>query len=802
MPRKPASSARTTRIEASRTKSGVKRAAAKRASAGASDQAPAKPAAPAELETAVEAAAAAVETEAQPQKARPDQKRTPPTFTPKHTAKRPATAKARKPAAATPEMADPGPAKLKTARRKTARRKTAKPQTPKTRSTMAGTTKAGTTKAGTAKAGTTKVGTSKVGPAKTRPANPKATPAVNPPGAKGGAPPPPERPLQEPPRAFAVDPFFIMPPEQRQAIETLSVNLAKAALTAQGALTDATLRQAGAEVTPDPFHVGQAMTEVVSRLAANPERLLRAQAELFDGYMDLWKASARRAIGQEAEPVAAPAKGDKRFNDPDWTTNPVFDVMKQSYLLTSNWLNRLVGTVEGVEPLTKRRVEFFTKVLTDAFSPSNFLASNPVALREAMKSQGQSLLKGAERFAADLARGGGQLAISQTDAEKFKVGENVATAPGKVVFENPFMQLLQFSPTTEEVYETPLLIFPPWINKYYILDLRPENSMIRWLTGQGYTVFVTSWVNPGPDFAAMAVPDYIQGGVYAALEAVLKQCGVEKANTVGYCIGGTLLATTLAYMACYDDDRINSATFFAAQQDFTEAGDLLLFTNDEWLADLDKRMETAGGVLPSVLMADTFNMLRANDLIWSFFVNNYLMGKEPTAFDLLFWNSDQTRMPRALHMSYLRDYYKDNLLAKGELTMGEAKLDLGKVKTPVYVQSSRDDHIAPMRSVYRGARLFGGPVTFTLAGSGHIAGVINPPSAHKYQHWTNAALPPTVEEWVAGAEEHPGSWWPHWDQWLSARSGKKVPARDPAQGPLKPIEDAPGRYVKVKSLER
>jgi len=594
---------------------------------------------------------------------------------------------------------------------------------------------------------------------------------------------------------------FILPPEQRQAMETLSLNLAKAALTAQGALADASMRHAGGELTTDPFHVGPAMTEVIGKLAAEPERMLRAQAELFDGYMDLWRATAKRAIGEQSEPVATPAKGDKRFNDPDWTTNPVFDVMKQSYLLTSNWLNRLVSEVDGVDPLTKRRVEFFTKLLTDAFSPSNFLASNPVALREAMQSRGASLLKGAERFAADLARGSGQLAISQTDAEKFKVGENVATAPGKVVFENAFLQLLQFSPTRDEVYEIPLLIFPPWINKYYILDLRPENSMIRWLTEQGYTVFVTSWVNPGPEFATMAIPDYVKGGVYAALDAVVKQCGVKRVNTVGYCIGGTLLATALADMAAHDDTRVNSATFFAAQQDFTEAGDLLLFTNDDWLADLDKRMEAAGGVLPSSAMADTFNMLRANDLIWSFFVNNYLMGKEPAAFDLLFWNSDQTRMPRALHMSYLRDYYKENLLAKGELVMDGTRLDLAKVKTPVYVQSSRDDHISPMRSVYRGAKLFGGPITFTLAGSGHIAGVINHPAANKYQHWTNGSAPDTIEAWVAGAEEHPGSWWPHWDQWLSARSGKKVAARDPSKGPLKPIEDAPGRYVKVRSIE-
>ncbi len=620
--------------------------------------------------------------------------------------------------------------------------------------------------------------------------------AAKPAQARPEAAPPPSSP-----QSAAADPIGTLTTAQREGLEKLSVNLARAALTAQGAVTGAMLKQGDASSggAPDPFHVGPALTEVAAKLASNPQKLMQAQGALFEGYMNLWKTASQRALGEEAVPVVGPAKGDKRFNDPDWSANPVFDMMKQSYLLTSNWLNGLVGEVEGVEPLTKRRVEFFTKMLTDAFSPSNFLATNPAALREAMASNGESLLRGAEKFAADLERGGGQLAISQTDAERFKVGENIATAPGKVVFENGTLQLLQFAPSTDKVHEIPLLIFPPWINKYYIMDLRPENSMIRWLTAQGYTVFVASWVNPDQSMATKTIEDYMFGGVYAAVEQVLKQTGAERANAVGYCIGGTLLSCALAHMAAKGDKRIGAATFFAAQQDFTEAGDLLLFTNEEWLADLDKRMDAAGGVLPSGAMAETFNMLRANDLIWSFFVSNYLMGKEPAAFDLLFWNSDQTRMPRALHMSYLRDFYKDNRLALGTLTLDNTLLDLGKVTIPVYVQSSKEDHIAPLRSVYRGAKLFGGSTTFTMAGSGHIAGVINHPDAKKYQHWTNAALPTAVDEWLTGAVEAPGSWWPHWDKWLAGKSGKDVPARDPAKGPLKPIEDAPGRYVKVKS---
>jgi len=589
--------------------------------------------------------------------------------------------------------------------------------------------------------------------------------------------------------------------EQRAQMEKLSMNLARAALTAQGAIAEMALRQADrpAALSPDPFNVAPAFNQVMGRLAAQPDRLMRAHADLFSRYLDLWQASARRMAGETPEPIVSPARGDKRFNDPDWQENPVFDVIKQSYLLTANWMNNLVSEVDEVDPMTKRRVEFFMKMLTDAFSPSNFLTSNPAALREVMATGGESLVRGMENFTADLQRGGGELSIAQTDYEMFKIGENVATAPGKIVFRNELIELLQFSPTTEEVCEIPLVIFPPWINKFYILDLRPENSMIRWLASQGITVFVASWVNPTGELATRTFDDYMREGIYAGTEAAMQQCGVEQVNTVGYCIGGTLLSSTLAHMAAKKDKRIASATFFAAQQDFSEAGDLLLFTNEDWLATLEKKMDAGGGVLSGQTMADTFNALRANDLIWSFFVSNYLMGKEPKPFDLLFWNSDQTRMPKALHLFYLRKFYGENALAKGELEMDGIKLDLSTVKTPIYVQSSKEDHIAPARSVYKGARLFGGPVTFTMAGSGHIAGVINAPVAHKYQHWTNDALPASLEEWQAGAVETPGSWWPHWLTWLKAHSGKQVPARDPAKGKLKPLGDAPGTYVKVKS---
>jgi len=593
----------------------------------------------------------------------------------------------------------------------------------------------------------------------------------------------------------------MLSPEQREMMEKLSMNLARAALTAQGAIAEQALRQAErpAALSHDPFHVAPSLNAVMGRLAAQPDRLVRAQADLFSQYLDLWQTTSKRMSGLPTEPAAQPAKGDKRFADPDWSDHPVFDVIKQSYLVTSNWLNGLVAEVQDVDPLAKRRVEFFMKMLTDAFSPSNFMVSNPAALREIMATGGESLVRGIENFAHDLERGHGSLSIAQTDYGKFEIGRNVATAPGKVIFRNELFELLQFDPVTETVCETPLLIFPPWINKYYILDLRPENSMIRWLTSQGITVFVTSWVNPDAQLANKTFEDYMVEGVYAATEVVTRQCGVDKVNAVGYCIGGTLLSAALAHMAAIGDKRIGSATFFATQQDFSEAGDLLLFANEDWLKDLEAQMDAGGGVLSGKTMADTFNMLRANDLIWSFFVNNYLLGREPKPFDLLFWNSDQTRMPKTLHLSYLRSFYGDNALAQGQLTLGGVKLDLSKVEVPVYIQSSKEDHIAPARSVYKGARLFGGPVTFTMAGSGHIAGVINAPAAQKYQFWTNSGLPSSVEEWQSGAVEHPGSWWPHWIEWLKARSGGQVAARDPADGRFPPLGDAPGEYVKVRS---
>jgi len=598
-------------------------------------------------------------------------------------------------------------------------------------------------------------------------------------------------------------PFAFASPEQVQMMETLSLNLAKAAMTAQTAIAEAALSQADrpTALSPDPFNVGPAMNSVMTSLASRPDKLFAAQADLFNRYMDLWASTTRRAAG--GDPPAAPSakdRGDKRFKDAAWSENPAFDVMRQSYLVTADWMNGLVSSVEDVDPLTKRRAEFFTKLLTDAFSPSNFLASNPVALKALAESNGESLVKGMQNFAADMERGAGKLKISQADYGKFVVGENVATAPGQVVWRDELFELIQFDAATDKQRAIPLLIFPPWINKFYILDLQPENSMIRWLSAQGFTVFVCSWVNPDKDKAGFGFDDYLEKGIYRAVEKALEQSQSKHINTVGYCIGGTLMGAALAHMAARKDDRVSATTFFAAQHDFAEAGDLLLFTDEHWLGEIEQQMDAAGGILPGAAMAETFNALRANDLIWSFFVSNYLMGKSPAAFDLLFWNADQTRMPKTLHMDYLRSMYGQNRLARGEFTIGGIKVNLSKVTIPLYFQASREDHIAPMNSVYRSARAFSkADVTLTLAGSGHIAGVVNPPSANKYQHWINPALPATLGEWQAKAEEHPGSWWNHWAEWLHGKSGDWIQARNPKKGPLTPIEPAPGSYVKVKS---
>jgi polyhydroxyalkanoate synthase subunit PhaC len=549
----------------------------------------------------------------------------------------------------------------------------------------------------------------------------------------------------------------------------------------------------------DPTALGAAFLEMTARLLADPARLVEAQMSLWQDYLKLWQQTTQRFLGGPAEkPLAEPAPEDRRFRDQAWSDNAVFDFIKQSYLLTARWLQAQVRSVDGLDDHTAGKVDFYTRQFIDAVAPSNFVLTNPEVLRATIESRGENLVQGLKNLLDDLERGKGRLQISMTDMAAFRLGDNVAATPGKVVFQNDLMQLIQYDPTTAAVRRRPVLIIPPWINKFYILDLRPRNSFIRWAVGQGHTVFVISWVNPDERLAEKTFEDYMREGPLAALDAMAEATGERNANVIGYCLGGTLLAATLAWMAAKRDTRIKSATYFVTMVDFKEAGELSVFIDEEQLQALERRMSEKG-YLAARDMHTTFNMLRANDLIWSFVVNNYLLGKQPFPFDLLYWNSDSTRMPAAMHSFYLRNMYQRNLLVEpGGITLGDVPLDLRKIKTPSFLLSTREDHIAPWRSTYAATQLYAGPVKFVLSASGHIAGVVNPPGS-KYGHWERDDNPPTADEWLKGATQVAASWWPAWEKWVSDYAGGEVPARHPGDGKLKPIEDAPGSYVKVRA---
>ncbi len=548
----------------------------------------------------------------------------------------------------------------------------------------------------------------------------------------------------------------------------------------------------------DPMNVGQAFLDMTAKLMTNPVKLVEAQIDLWRDYMSLWQNATRRMLGEPAQPLVTPGPEDRRFKDAAWDESYVFDYIKQSYLLTARWMQRVVKQTEGLDDKTAKKVDFYTRQFVDAMAPSNFALTNPEVIRATLETGGDNLVKGLSNLIGDLERGDGRLMISMTDTGAFKVGENIAVTPGKVVHQTDLMQLIQYAPLTPTVARRPLLIIPPWINKFYILDLRETNSFIRWATSQGHTVFVVSWVNPDEKLAQKTFEDYMTEGLLAALDAMERQTGERRANVIGYCLGGTLLAATLARMAVQGDDRVAAATFLTTMVDFTEAGELGVFIDEEQLAALDERMSEKG-YLEGADMANTFNMLRANDLIWSFVVNNYLLGKDPFPFDLLYWNSDSTRMPAAMHSFYLRRMYQENKLAKGEIELLGTRIDLTKIETPTFILSTREDHIAPWRSTFAATRLYRGPVKFVLATSGHIAGVVNPPAANKYGYWTNDRKAKSPEVWLESARQRDGSWWPEWQAWIADFADGQVPARDPASGPLKPIEDAPGSYVLVKA---
>ena len=620
----------------------------------------------------------------------------------------------------------------------------------------------------------------------------------------------------------------------------------------------------------EPAVVSKAYQALWQQMLTDPGRLVEAQVALWQDYAKLWENTARRMAGEEVEPAVTPEPGDRRFTDDTWSENPLYDHIKQSYLLASKFMLCTVRETEGLDAHTAHKVDFYTRQFIDALAPTNFAMTNPEVARRTVETGGENLVQGLSNMLEDLERGQGQLRVRMTDLEKFKLGENVAVTPGKVVFENDLMQLLQYAPTTETVRKRPLLIIPPWINKYYILDLRPKNSFIKWAVDQGHTVFVISWVNPDERLAGKSMDDYLLEGPVAALDAVEQATGESRINAIGYCLGGTLLAATLAYLkareaadstesadaaesgeagrpsnaaqaaegveaaepggseeaaavtvapetnqavdAAAEAETVQdpvaaraaglrpiiaSATFFTTLVDFEEPGELGVFIDEEQLALVEESMKEKG-YFDGAKMAEAFNLLRANDLIWSFVINNYLMGKDPFPFDLLYWNSDSTRMPRVMHSAYLRDMYQNNRLCEpGGITLDGVPIDLASIDVATYILSTREDHIAPWRSTYAATRLYRGPIRFVLAMSGHIAGVVNPPSANKYGHFTGE-LADTPDAWLEAATAHDGSWWPDWDAWVSEHDGGETAPREPGDGALPVIEDAPGRYVKVR----
>ena len=543
----------------------------------------------------------------------------------------------------------------------------------------------------------------------------------------------------------------------------------------------------------DPLGAMQAWGQYWQSLMRDPQKLADLQSAYMKNWIALMENSAARARGETTDALFAPARGDKRFSATAWENNPYFSFLKQIYVMTANWLQESVHYAGDLDPQMRARLDFITRQYADALSPTNFWMTNPDVLKETVNTNGENLIRGLENLIEDIERGGGQLKISMTDYKAFHLGKNIACTPGRVIARNEIMELIQYDAVTDKVFKTPLLIVPPWINKYYILDLKPENSFVKWLTEQGHTVFMISWINPDESLGHLRFEDYMQSGILEAIAEIEKTTGEKSVNAIGYCIGGTLLAMTLAYLkAKKEDKRIKSATFLTTLLDFENSGELKLFTSEEQIDLLEKTMGQSG-ILDGRHLAQTFSMLRANDLIWSFVINNYMMGREPFSFDLLYWNDDSTNLPAAMHSFYLKNMYRDNkLIEKGGIKLDGIPIDLSSVETPSYFLSTKDDHIAPWIATFEGPKLFSGPSEFVLSGSGHIAGVVNPPHKNKYCYWTNKQTNTKAESWKETAQEHTGSWWPHWQEWVAKPAGEKVKARTTPEG----LCEAPGKYVK------
>ena len=590
----------------------------------------------------------------------------------------------------------------------------------------------------------------------------------------------------------------ILPKKVMDPIQ-LSLSLGEIAVRSHRLMVDFLTRRPELGGLGDPAGIGQAFLQLTAKMIADPMSIAQMQLELWTDHMKLWQRTTERLFDLTGKSDQRAAATDRRFQHPAWTEHALFNYIKQSYVISAEAILSAVNRVNGLNPKTAHKVDFYTRQFVDAMSPSNFLATNPEVLQTTIETGGENLLRGLTNLLDDLERGRGQLAVTMTDLKAFRLGENVGATPGKVIFQNELMQLIQYAPSTTEVKRRPLVIVPPWINKFYVLDLRPENSFIKWAVDQGHTVFVISWVNPDRRLAHKRFEDYMLEGPLAALAAIEAAAGEREVNVIGYCLGGTLLAVTLAYLTAQNDDRIQSATYLVTLVDFTDVGDMAVFIDEEQLAVLEKRMRRRG-YLEGHDMALAFNMLRANDLIWSFVISNYLLGKQPIPFDLLYWNANSTRMPAAMHSFYLRNMYHENRLAiPGGISLAGVPIDLKRIETPTFILSTREDHIAPWQSTYAATRLYKGPIKFVLADSGHIAGIISPPGS-RYGHWQNTNLPKTPAEWFEAASLVQTSWWPTWEEWISGHSGGLVKAREPGGRLLQPIEDAPGSYVRARAV--
>lgn len=579
--------------------------------------------------------------------------------------------------------------------------------------------------------------------------------------------------------------------------QKLSENLLNAFIKYQNALNQIAANQESSitDLSMDPFNLHDVFIKVMQEMMTHPEKLWEHSIKLYGDYIQLWSNALNHSMGIQASENAPQIK-DSRFNDNIWRDNPYFSFLKNSYYLNSSWVQNIIHQLNTLTPKESHKLEFYTKQFLDAMAPTNFPLTNPSVLKETLSSNGENLAKGAENFLQDVKRGKGKLSISTTNFDMFAVGENLAVTPGKVIYQNDLMQLIQYEPLSEKVRQIPLIMMPAWINKYYILDLQAQNSFVKWAVERGFTIFMVSWRNPDAVMKDKDFEDYMLEGPIEAIKVVKKVTGEKKVNMLGYCLGGTLLACTAAYLTAKKDDSINSATFLTSLTDFTDSGDLGVFIDEEQISALEKRMSDKG-YLDGSQMAQTFSMLRANDMIWSFYVNNYLLGKEPFPFDILYWNSDSTRLPAKMHSYYLRNMYQNNSLVKpNTLVLNHVPIDLANVKVPAYMLSTREDHIAPWRATYKAVNLFSGPVHFVLSASGHVAGVVNHPSKNKYSYWVSDIKDKGPEIWLEHAKNIPGSWWVDWEIWLKKKSGELIAARKIDKKGV--LEDAPGTYVKAR----